>query len=225
MEITICFNTWMMFNHTSYLSQTPQTCLCKNFLSGVNFSRLSEKNAYIWLSGQAAVYELMVCSKNALWDFRHQITPQLLSCFLYLSDFMSSPQLANFLVHWQQDFNSLNHELLTFCIICDKNIFETENEMCEWQSKLCGFQKGRWGDVGDKADTSDVGDISDMGDTGEKGDGGRHVGPARKWGENKVRYDEHDMMIIIWRSLYDDHVLETDSQRDRLSENVCLLWS
>ena len=34
-------------NHTSYLSQTPQTCLCKNFLSGVNFSRLSEKNAYI----------------------------------------------------------------------------------------------------------------------------------------------------------------------------------
>ena len=110
---------------------------------------------------------------------------------------MSSPQLANFLVHWQQDFNSLNHELLTFCIICDKNIFETENEMCERQSKLCGFQKGRWGDVGDKADTSDVGDISDMGDTGEKGDGGRHVGPARKWGENKVRYDEHGMMIII----------------------------
>ena len=36
-------------DHTSYLSQTPQTCLCKNFLSGVNFSRLSEKNAYIWL--------------------------------------------------------------------------------------------------------------------------------------------------------------------------------
>ena len=36
-------------NHTSYLSQTPQTCLCKNFLSGVNFSRMSEKNAYIWL--------------------------------------------------------------------------------------------------------------------------------------------------------------------------------
>ena len=33
--------------HTSYLSQTPQTCLCKNFLSGVNFSILSEKNAYI----------------------------------------------------------------------------------------------------------------------------------------------------------------------------------
>ena len=33
--------------HTSYLSQTPQTCLCKNILSGVNFSRLSEKNAYI----------------------------------------------------------------------------------------------------------------------------------------------------------------------------------
>ena len=30
-------------NHTWYLSQTPQTCLCKNFLSGVNFSRLSEK--------------------------------------------------------------------------------------------------------------------------------------------------------------------------------------
>ena len=29
--------------HTSYLSQTPQTCLYKNFLSGVNFSRLSEK--------------------------------------------------------------------------------------------------------------------------------------------------------------------------------------
>ena len=24
-------------------------CLCKKFLSGVNFSRLSEKNAYIWL--------------------------------------------------------------------------------------------------------------------------------------------------------------------------------
>ena len=36
-------------SHTSYLSQTPQTCRCKNFLSGVNFSRLSEKNAYIWL--------------------------------------------------------------------------------------------------------------------------------------------------------------------------------
>ena len=35
--------------HTFYLSQTPQTCLCKIFLSGVNFSRLSEKNAYIWL--------------------------------------------------------------------------------------------------------------------------------------------------------------------------------
>ena len=35
------------FVHTFYLSQTPQTCLCKNFLSGVNFSRLSEKNAYI----------------------------------------------------------------------------------------------------------------------------------------------------------------------------------
>ena len=34
-------------SHTSYLSQTPQTCLCKNFLSGVNFSRLSGKNAYI----------------------------------------------------------------------------------------------------------------------------------------------------------------------------------
>ena len=31
------------FAHTSYLSQTPQTCLCKNFLSGVNFSRMSEK--------------------------------------------------------------------------------------------------------------------------------------------------------------------------------------
>ena len=29
--------------HTSYLSKTPQTCLCKKFLSGVNFSRLSEK--------------------------------------------------------------------------------------------------------------------------------------------------------------------------------------
>ena len=29
--------------HTFYLSETPQTCLCKNFLSGVNFSRLSEK--------------------------------------------------------------------------------------------------------------------------------------------------------------------------------------
>ena len=35
--------------HTFYLSQTPETCLCKNFLSGVNFSRMSEKNAYIWL--------------------------------------------------------------------------------------------------------------------------------------------------------------------------------
>ena len=33
--------------YTSYLSQTPQTCLCKNFLSGVNFSRMSEKNAFI----------------------------------------------------------------------------------------------------------------------------------------------------------------------------------
>ena len=33
--------------HTSYLSQTPHTCLCKNFLSGVNFSILSEKNGYI----------------------------------------------------------------------------------------------------------------------------------------------------------------------------------
>ena len=30
-------------SHTFYLSQTPQTCLCKNFLSGVNFSRMSEK--------------------------------------------------------------------------------------------------------------------------------------------------------------------------------------
>ena len=30
-------------NHTSYLSQTPQTCLYKNLLSGVNFYRLSEK--------------------------------------------------------------------------------------------------------------------------------------------------------------------------------------
>ena len=39
----------LIHTHTSYLSQTPQTCLCKNFLSGVNFSRLSEKNAYIWL--------------------------------------------------------------------------------------------------------------------------------------------------------------------------------
>ena len=29
--------------HTSYLSQTPQTCLCKNFPDWV------EKNAYIWL--------------------------------------------------------------------------------------------------------------------------------------------------------------------------------
>ena len=35
--------------HTSYLSQTPQTCLCKKFLSGVNFSRMNEKNAHIWL--------------------------------------------------------------------------------------------------------------------------------------------------------------------------------
>ena len=41
---------WVLFaimgdgeRHTSYLSQTPQTCLCKNFLSGVNFSRMSEK--------------------------------------------------------------------------------------------------------------------------------------------------------------------------------------
>ena len=34
-------------DHTFYLSQTPQTCLCKNFLSGVNFSRMSEKNAFI----------------------------------------------------------------------------------------------------------------------------------------------------------------------------------
>ena len=31
------------YTHTFYLSQTPQTCLCKNFLSGVNFSRMSEK--------------------------------------------------------------------------------------------------------------------------------------------------------------------------------------
>ena len=29
--------------HTFYMSQTPQTCLCKNFLSGVKFSRMSEK--------------------------------------------------------------------------------------------------------------------------------------------------------------------------------------
>ena len=26
-----------MIKHSFYLSQTPQTCLCKNFLSGVNF--------------------------------------------------------------------------------------------------------------------------------------------------------------------------------------------
>ena len=38
---------YLPFSHTSYLSQTPQTCLCKKFLSGVNFSRLGEKNAYI----------------------------------------------------------------------------------------------------------------------------------------------------------------------------------
>ena len=36
-------NFFMISSHTSYLSQTPQTCLCKNFLSGVNFSRMSEK--------------------------------------------------------------------------------------------------------------------------------------------------------------------------------------
>ena len=41
------FSLLMGANHTSYLSQTPQTCLCKNFLPGVNFSRMSEKNAYI----------------------------------------------------------------------------------------------------------------------------------------------------------------------------------
>ena len=35
--------SYVTSTHTSYLSQTPQTCLCKNFLSGVNFSRLSEK--------------------------------------------------------------------------------------------------------------------------------------------------------------------------------------
>ena len=45
---TIVSIMWIT-THTSYLSQTPQTCLCKNFLSGVNFSRMSEKNAYIWL--------------------------------------------------------------------------------------------------------------------------------------------------------------------------------
>ena len=46
----ICENILLVVQeHTSYLSQTPKTCLCKNFLSGVNFSRLSEKNAYIWL--------------------------------------------------------------------------------------------------------------------------------------------------------------------------------
>ena len=32
-----------MVNHTSYLSQAPQAVLCKIFLSGVYFSRLSEK--------------------------------------------------------------------------------------------------------------------------------------------------------------------------------------
>ena len=30
--------------HTSYLSQTPQTCLCKKIQSGVKFSRLNAKN-------------------------------------------------------------------------------------------------------------------------------------------------------------------------------------
>ena len=31
-------------SHTSYLSQTPQTCLCKEKLPGVNFYRFNAKN-------------------------------------------------------------------------------------------------------------------------------------------------------------------------------------
>ena len=36
-------NQWMT-NHTSYLSKTPQTCLCKKILPGVNFYRFNAKN-------------------------------------------------------------------------------------------------------------------------------------------------------------------------------------
>ena len=48
-SVSLKYNTFInaaiiiIFIHTFYLSQTPQTCLCKNFLSGVNFSRMSEK--------------------------------------------------------------------------------------------------------------------------------------------------------------------------------------
>ena len=35
--------------HTSYLSQTPQTCLCKKIQSGVKFSRLNVKNCMFLL--------------------------------------------------------------------------------------------------------------------------------------------------------------------------------
>ena len=33
-----------MYQHTSYLSQTPETCLCKKKLPGVNFYRFNAKN-------------------------------------------------------------------------------------------------------------------------------------------------------------------------------------
>ena len=46
-HVSMCRVLFLTVPHTFYLSQTPQTCLCKNFLSGVNFSRMSEKNAYI----------------------------------------------------------------------------------------------------------------------------------------------------------------------------------
>ena len=37
--VLVCFST-----HTSYLSQTPQTCLCKKKLPGVNLYRFNAKN-------------------------------------------------------------------------------------------------------------------------------------------------------------------------------------
>ena len=42
-EESLSMCSYLSLVHTSYFSQTPQTCLCKKFLSGVNFSRLSEK--------------------------------------------------------------------------------------------------------------------------------------------------------------------------------------
>ena len=77
--------------------------------------------------------------------------------------------------------------------------------------KLCSLWKWRWGDGCDDVDEDDGGDTA-----GDRG-----------WRdlENISWYGDRHMIIVTWASLYDDHILATHCQSDRLSENVWFVWS